>query len=76
MAAAGDLALGGRQLGGVRRLLVDYLLSEACEVSLAHYKSLARRFQWLQPEAAWSIGEADGVQMIAPLQCVVHLRVL
>ena len=69
MAAAGDLALGGQELGS-RRLLVDFLSSEACnlascEVALAHYKSLARRQQWLEPKAEWSIGEADGVQMLA-----------
>ena len=62
MAAAGDLALGGHQLAGPRRLLVDFLSSEACElrscqVTRAHYRSLARRLQWLEPQAEWSIGE-------------------
>ena len=69
MAAAGSLALGGQQLGS-RRLLVDFLASEACslascEVSFAHYKSLVRRLQWLEPQEAWITGEADGVQMLA-----------
>ena len=70
MAAAGELALGGHQLGGARRLLVDFLLSEACdlascEVSLPHYTSVAQRLRWLEPKAAWSIGEAEGVQVLA-----------
>ena len=70
MAAAGDLALGGQQLGGTRRLLVDFLSSEACdlascEVSFSHYKQLVRRLRWLEPKAAWSSGEADGVQMLS-----------
>ena len=68
MAAAGALALGGQQLGGRRRLLVDYLSSEACdlsscEVSWAHYKAVARRLKWRPPAAEWSTGTVDGVQM-------------
>jgi hypothetical protein len=70
MAAAGALSLGGQQLRSRRRLLLDYLSSEgcdlaSCEVSLSHFKSLARRLRWLEPQAAWSIGEADGVQMLS-----------
>ena len=70
MAAAGALSLGVQRLGSRRRLLHDYLSSEgcdiaSCEVPLAHYKSLARRSHWCEPEAAWSMGEADGIQMIA-----------
>ena len=70
MAAAGDLALCGLQLGGRRRLLLDFLSSEACElrscqVTWVHYKSLARRLQWLEPQEAWSIG--DGI-LALPLE--------
>ena len=74
MAAAGALSLGGQQLRSRRRLLLDYLSSErcdlaSCEVSLSHFKALAHRLRWLEPEAAWSIGEADGMQMLAlPLE--------
>mgnify|MGYP006936379997 FL=1 len=74
MAAAGALSLGGGRLGGRRRLLIDFLSSEACdlasiEVSGAHYKSLARRRKWLEPQAEWSIGEAEGIQLLAlPLE--------
>ena len=62
MAAAGDLALGSRQLGGRRRLLVDFLSSEACnlrscEVAWSHYRSLVRRLKWLEPQAGWNIGD-------------------
>ena len=62
MAAAGELGIVGPQLGGARRLLVDYLISEgcdleACEVSVIHYKALARRLGWLKIEADWSIGD-------------------
>ena len=80
MAAAGDLALGGQQLGGRRRLLVDFLSSEmcdlnSCEVSWAHYKSVARRLKWRPPAAEWSIGAVEGVQMLSlPLDLDVESR--
>ena len=61
LSLSGDISLSGEQVGP-RRLLCDFLRSDAadiasCQVCWAHYKSLARRLGWCEPQTAWNIGD-------------------